>query len=105
MVHLAAHAKVHATVVRPQMALDNIQKEADEGTYNVTLEKGGHTIGYLMQEVIYSDSNVNFVAYDIPHPLRNTMVLRFNTSKKPESILKTAKDVIDEYCSVVENNL
>lgn len=86
-------------------ALDNIQKEADEGTYNVTLEKGGHTIGYLMQEVIYSDSNVNFVAYDIPHPLRNTMVLRFNTSKKPESILKTAKDVIDEYCSVVENNL
>lgn len=86
-------------------ALENIQKEADEGTYNVTLEKGGHTIGYLMQEVIYSDSNVNFVSYDIPHPLKNTMVLRFNTSKKPESILKTAKDMIDEYCLVVENNL
>lgn len=86
-------------------ALENIARESDEGTYNVTLEKGGHTIGYLMQEVIYSDSNVNFVSYDVPHPLRNTMVLRFNTSKKPESILKTAKDAIDEYCSVVENNL
>lgn len=86
-------------------ALENIQKESDEGTYNVTLEKGGHTIGYLMQEVIYSDSNVNFVSYDVPHPLKNTMVLRFNTSKKPESILKTAKDMIDEYCLVVENNL
>jgi DNA-directed RNA polymerase subunit L len=86
-------------------ALENIQKESDEGTYNVTLEKGGHTIGYLMQEIIYSDSNVNFVSYDIPHPLKNTMVLRFNTSKKPESILKTAKDIIDEYCLVVENNL
>ncbi len=85
-------------------ALENIQKEADEGTYNVTLEKGGHTIGYLFQEVIYSDSNVNFVSYDIPHPLKNTMILRFNTSKKPESILKTAKDAIDEYCSIVENS-
>jgi DNA-directed RNA polymerase subunit L len=86
-------------------ALDNIQREADVGTYNVTLEKGGHTIGYLMQEAIYSDSNVTFVAYDISHPLRNTMVLRFHTAKKPESILKTAKDMIDEYCSVVEKNL
>lgn len=86
-------------------ALDNIQRETDEGTYGISLEKGGHTIGYLMQEVIYSDSNVSFVAYDIPHPLRNTMVLRFHTSKKPESILKTAKDAIDEYCSIVENNL
>ncbi len=86
-------------------ALENIQRESDPGTYSVSLEKGGHTIGYLMQEVIYSDSNVNFVSYDIPHPLKNTMILRFNTSKKPESILKTAKDTIDEYCLVVENNL
>lgn len=86
-------------------ALENIQNEADSGTYSISLEKGGHTIGYLMQEVIYSDSNINFVSYDIPHPLKNTMVLRFNTSKKPESILRTAKDMIDEYCLVVENNL
>jgi DNA-directed RNA polymerase subunit L len=86
-------------------ALENIQKEADEGTYSISLEQGGHTVGYLMQEVIYSDSNVNFVSYDIPHPLRSTMVLRFNTTKKPESILKTAKDAIEEYCSVVEKGL
>lgn len=86
-------------------AVDNIQREADEGSYTISLEKGGHTIGYLMQEVMYSDSNVNFVAYDIPHPLKNTMMLRFHTSKKPESILKTAKETIDEYCLVVENNI
>jgi DNA-directed RNA polymerase subunit L len=59
----------------------------------------------LMQEVIYSDSNVNFVSYDIPHPLKNTMVLRFNTKKTPESILKTAAEAIEEYCSVVEKGL
>ena len=86
-------------------ALENIQRESDEGTYNVSLQQGGHTIGYLMQEIIYYDANVNFVSYDIPHPLQNTMVLRFNTTKKPESILKTAHDTIEEYCSVVEKGL
>lgn len=86
-------------------AVENIQRESDEGTYSVTLQQGGHTIGYLMQEIVYHDANVNFVSYDIPHPLRNTMVLRFNTTKKPESILKTAHDTIEEYCSVVEKGL
>jgi len=86
-------------------ALDNIQTETDEGTYSISLERGGHTIGYLMQEVIYGDANVNFVSYDIPHPLKKTMVLRFNTAKKPDSILKTAHSVIEEYCSVVEKGL
>ena len=86
-------------------ALENIQKESDPGTCNVTLEQGGHTIGYLMQEVIYSDANVKFVSYDIPHPLKNTMVLRWNSEKSPESILKNAQELIKEYCSVVEKIL
>ena len=86
-------------------ASENIQKESDEGTYTISLDKGGHTIGYLMQEVMYNDANINFVSYDIPHPLLKTMVLRFSTAKKPESILKLAKDTIEEYCSVVEKGL
>ena len=86
-------------------ALENIQREADAGTYTVSVEQGGHTIGYLMQEVMYSDENVQFVAYDIPHPLRSTMVLRFHTKRTPESVLKTANEVIKEYCSVVEKGL
>jgi DNA-directed RNA polymerase subunit L/DNA-directed RNA polymerase alpha subunit len=86
-------------------ALENIQRESDPGTYNVTLEGYGHTEGTLMQEVIYSDSNVNFVSYDVPHPLKKTLVVRFNTSRSAESILKTAKELIHEYCLVVENNL
>jgi DNA-directed RNA polymerase alpha subunit len=86
-------------------ALTNIQKEADEGTYSVHLEMGGHTIGYLMQEVMYGDANVNFVSYDIPHPLKKTMVLRFNSTKKAETILKSAHSAIEEYCSVVEKGL
>lgn len=86
-------------------AIENIKRESDEGSYTISAEQGGHTIGYLFQEVIYGDANVNFIAYDIPHPLKNTMNLRLNTKKTPESILKTAKDMIEEYCSVVEKGL
>jgi DNA-directed RNA polymerase subunit L len=59
----------------------------------------------LLQEVIYSDQNVGFVSYDIPHPLRNTMVLRFHSKKSPEGILRTAKETIEEYYSLVEKVL
>jgi DNA-directed RNA polymerase subunit L len=86
-------------------ALSNIQKEPD-GTFYVTLEQGGHTIGYLFQETMYlNKEHVSFVSYDVTHPLRKTTVLRFNTSQSPESVLKTANDMINEYCSVVEKGL
>jgi len=86
-------------------AVDTIQTESDPNTYSVRLEQGGHTVGYLMQEVMYGDLNIKFVSYDIPHPLRKTMVLRFNTPKKPDVVLKAAKDTIDEYCAVVDKEL
>jgi DNA-directed RNA polymerase subunit L len=86
-------------------ALEKINREKEPGTYNVSIEQGGHTIGALLQEVMYSDENVEFVGYDIPHPLRNTMVLRFLTKKNPESILKVAADTIKEYCAIVEKGL
>lgn len=83
-------------------ALESISREKEENVYSITLEQGGHTLGALIQEVIYNDMNVDFVSYDIPHPLRNTMVIRFLTKKAPESILKAATEVIEEYCRVVE---
>lgn len=86
-------------------ALENIRREQDEHSFTVSLDQGGHTIGALLQEVIYNDKNVNFVSYDVAHPLRNTMILRFNTPKSPESILRSAKEIIEEYCSVVEKVL
>lgn len=86
-------------------ALGKINREREPGSYNVGLDQGGHTIGALMQEVMYSDENVEFVAYDIPHPLRDLMVLRFHTKKSPESILKIAAETIKEYCAVVEKAL
>lgn len=86
-------------------AVENIRREQEEGSYTLMLEQGGHTLGALLQEVIYSDQNVGFVAYDIPHPLRNTMILRFHTKKTPEGVLRTAKETIEEYYSLVEKVL
>lgn len=84
-------------------ALEHITRESEEGSCSIKVEQGGHTIGALLQEVIYSDMNVDFVSYDIPHPLRSTMVLRMHTKKSPESILKTASETIEKYCATVEN--
>jgi hypothetical protein len=85
------------------LALKNIKHEKDEGTFCVSLDIGGHTIGVLMQEVIYADE-VQFVSYDIPHPLKPEMVLRFNTKKAPEKVLETARKSIEEYCSLIDND-
>jgi len=85
------------------LALKNIKHEKDDGTFSVTLDIGGHTIGVLMQEVIYADE-VQFVSYDIPHPLKPEMVLRFNTKKAPEKVLEIAKKTIEEYCSLIDND-
>jgi DNA-directed RNA polymerase subunit L len=83
-------------------AIESISREKEEGVYTITLEQGGHTVGALLQEVLYNDLNVDFVSYDIPHPLRNTMVIKFLTKKTPESILKAANEMIEEYCKIVE---
>lgn len=83
-------------------AMESITREKEEGTYSIMLDQGGHTIGALVQEVMYNDLNVDFVSYDIPHPLRNTMVIRFHTKKAPESILKAANETIEEYCRLLE---
>jgi DNA-directed RNA polymerase subunit L len=103
--------KLAIQVLRKQLedymkdALDNIQREKDPGTYTISLEQGGHTIGALFQEVIYSDKNVSFVSYDVSHPLRKTTVLKFHTSKSPESIMKNAMETIENYCSELEKVL
>jgi DNA-directed RNA polymerase alpha subunit len=85
------------------LAVKNIRHEKDEGSFSIPLDIGGHTLGVLLQEVIYQD-DVQFVSYDILHPLKPQMVLHIIAKKAPEKILETAKKTIDEYCSLIENN-
>ena len=86
------------------VALDNIQKLKDD-EYRVEIEKGGHTVCALLQEVLYSTQDVQFVSYDIPHPLRPETVLRFHTKRVAETILKSAQALVEEYCESVEKSL
>jgi DNA-directed RNA polymerase alpha subunit len=85
-------------------ATSNIEKQKDN-EYRIQIDQGGHTVCALLQEVIYSGTDVGFVSYDIPHPLRTDTVLRFHTSKTPESVLTTAQTIVEEYCGIVEKSL
>jgi DNA-directed RNA polymerase alpha subunit/DNA-directed RNA polymerase subunit L len=73
--------------------------------FSVTQDFGGHTIGALLQEVIYHSRAVSVVNYDVEHPLRPSMTLKFLTQMKPEDILKQAVNTIHDYCEIVENAL
>jgi DNA-directed RNA polymerase subunit L len=86
-------------------ALETISRDSEENSYRIKLNQGGHTIGTLLQEVLYGDMNVEFTSYDIPHLLLPEMVMRIHTKKTPESVLRTAFNAIEEYCSTVEKGL
>jgi len=88
-----------------ESAIENITREKEENVYHVKLDHGGHTIGSLLQEVIYHSGDASFVSYDIPHPMRPTMIVRFITEKKPELLLKATQKTIHEYCELVEKGL
>ena len=83
-------------------AVDHIAKEVD--SYMIKLDVGGHTVGALLQEVMYH-AGVQFVSYDIPHPLRPTLVIKFVTDKEPEKFLREIHETIEEYCQIVEKGL
>lgn len=87
-------------------ALEHIQRiPNDEGSYKIQSNVAGYMEGYLVQQELYNDQNLNFVSFDLVHPLVKDTVLKLNTSKTPESVLKSAKESIEEYCSIVEKVL
>jgi DNA-directed RNA polymerase subunit L len=99
-------------ILRKQMndyvahALENIQRLSnDEGSYKISSTSAGYTEGYLLQQELYDDQNTNFVSFDMVHPLMKDTVLKLNTAKTPEGVLKSARESIEEYCSIVEKAL
>jgi DNA-directed RNA polymerase subunit L len=85
-------------------ALENITREKEQNVYHVTLDQGGHTVGALLQEVMYH-MDVAFVSYDIPHPMKKDMILRFVTEKNPDILLKETQKTVHDYCEIVEKGL
>ena len=85
-------------------ALANIARHKDN-EYSISLKLGGHTELALLQEVLYGDMNVNFVSYDIPHPLKSDTLIRIHTKALPETLLKNAQAKLDDYCSILEKSV
>jgi DNA-directed RNA polymerase subunit L len=86
-------------------ALERITRESEKNVCNIKLDQGGHTVGALVQEVMYHSKDVNFVSYDIPHPMKPTMIVRWCSEKKPEELLKQTQKAVHEYCEIVEKGL
>ena len=103
LVRMAARILKQKIADYMEQALANITRHKDN-EYSVSLQLGGHTELAPLQEVLYSDMNVNFVSYKVPHPLKPDTILRIHSKENPESVLKNAQTKLEEYCDKVEKD-
>jgi len=75
--------------------------------FSIESEIEGHTIGYLAQSLIYEGGLVEYVSYNIPHPLLPKMVLRFQTTKsvEPGAVLTRFKEQAVVLCESILKNV
>jgi DNA-directed RNA polymerase subunit L len=87
-------------------AKESIVRESEPGVFRVTSTIEGHTLGALLQIVIYGLHICHFVSYDVPHPLRKEMNVRFRVlDKTPEAVLDAAVAKITELCRTTISTL
>lgn len=68
----------------------DVQREEDNW-YRMEVENETFTLGALVQEVLYNSKLVDYVSYNIGHPLRPRLVLRFKTASQPEAVVEKFK--------------
>lgn len=68
----------------------DIQREEDNW-YRMEVDNETFTLGALIQEILYNSKLVDYVSYNIGHPLRPRLVLRFKTASQPEAIVEKFK--------------
>jgi DNA-directed RNA polymerase subunit L len=87
-------------------ANESIVRESEPNVFRITSTVEGHTLGALLQIVIYEMGLCSFVSYDVPHPLRKEMNLRFRSIEQPpEKILGAAVAKITELCRTTISTL
>jgi len=88
-------------------AKESIVREQEPGVFRVTSTTEGHTLGALLQIIIYEMGVCSFVSYDVPHPLRKEMNVRFRVldGKTPEQVLDAAVAKIAELCRTTISTL
>lgn len=81
-----------------------IQRE-EPGWFSIEADADGHTVGNLVQQVMYADKNVAFVSYTIPHPLLPKMVVRFQTAQDPANVVALFKTTAMGLCKTLLTSL
>jgi len=76
----------------------DIVRENEANVYMIESDSEGHTLGALIQAVLYESGLCDFVSYDVPHPLRSEMRVRFLTDKTTEEILSYVSTKVAGYC-------
>jgi len=74
----------------------------EEGWYRVEVPGETHTLGSLVQEMIYLANTTEFVSADMGHPLIPKLVIRFNTKTSgPEDVIARFKTEASALCENV----
>lgn len=100
MLHTRAEAWLKA-------AKEGLIRESEPGVFRVSTTTEGHTLGALLQIVIYEMGMCSFVSYDVPHPLRKDMNVRFRVleGRTPEEVLDAAVAKISDLCRTTISTL
>lgn len=77
---------------------NEVIREKEESVYQIRAETGGHTVGALVQAILYESGLCQFVSYDVPHPLRTDMNVRFLSERTPEEVIAFVSSKVAEYC-------
>jgi DNA-directed RNA polymerase subunit L len=84
--------------------LKDIVRESEESVYLLRSSEG-HTLGALVQVLLFESELCSFVSYDIPHPLKKEMIVRVKTDRTPEELLAYCASKVAEYCDAMEKEL
>jgi DNA-directed RNA polymerase subunit L len=77
------------------------QPEDEEGWYTMTYENDTFTIGQLVQEIMYTNSQVGFVSRDVGHPLVPKLTIRFSTASDPVAVRESFRTEAVALCEKI----
>lgn len=78
----------------------------EDGWYRVEVPGETHTIGALIQEIVYLSNTTEFVSMDIGHPLVPKLVIRFYTKTGgPDTVLERFQKEASALCENVLNTV
>jgi DNA-directed RNA polymerase subunit L len=73
----------------------------EDNWYLIESETEGHTVGALVQAMMYAAGLAEYVSYRIEHPLLPKMIVRFQTKLDPATVLKRFETEAVELCESI----